>query len=218
MLVLNICIYLYISPSWILIGDQSQLRPLKTIGKKTIITESLFDLPISQSMKPFTIKGQFRASNSYERFLGNYLYDFHPCLVDNTFIVLLLFQNLSTISLYNQYSLLASFRVGLPINKQIHRLNQNALVSFSNDNITEDKVKTNIFVNPHTVFLAPTNSTVDIINNFAINILFRDQRPLMIIMNGLQNHMPIHRNMTVVITENRYSLSTFYFVTIIICN
>ena len=102
------------------------------------------------------------------------------------------------------------------MNKQIHRLNQNALVSLSNDDITEEKVKTNIFANPHTIFLAPTNSTVDIINNFVINVLFRDQRPLMIITNGLQNHMPIHRNMTVVITENRYSLSTFYFVTVII--
>ena len=106
--------------------------------------------------------------------------------------------------------------MGFPINKQIHRLNQNALVSLSNDDITEEKVKTNIFANPHTIFLAPTNSTVDIINNFVINVLFRDQRPLMIITNGLQNHMLIHRNMTVVITENRYSLSTFYFVTVII--
>ena len=91
MFFLNICMYLYISPFSIVVGDQSQLRPLKTIGKKTVITESLFDLAISQSMKTFTIKGQFRASNSYERFLGNYLYDFHPCLIDNTFIVLLLF-------------------------------------------------------------------------------------------------------------------------------
>ena len=104
MLFLNICTYLYISPVWILAGDPSQLRPLKTIGKKTVITESLFDLPISQSMKGFTIKGQFRASNFYEWFLGNYLYYFHPCLIDNTFVVLLLFQNLSILSLYNQYS------------------------------------------------------------------------------------------------------------------
>ena len=106
--------------------------------------------------------------------------------------------------------------MGFPRNKQIHRLNQNALVSLSNDNITEDKVKTNVFANPHTTFLAPTNSTVDIINNFVINVLFRDQRPLMIITNGLQNQMPIYRNMTVVITENRYFLCTFYFFTVII--
>ena len=212
MLFLNTCIYLYISPFCILVGDKSQLRPLKTIGNKTVIAKSLFDLAISQSMKTFTIKGQFRASNSYETFLGNYLYDFHPCLIDNTFIALLLYQNLSIISLYNQYSFLASFRVGFPTNKQIHRLNQNALVSLSNDNITEEKVKINIFANPHTIFLAPTNLTVDIINNFAINVLFRDQRPLMVITNGLQNPMPIHRYMTVVITENRYSLSTFYFL------
>ena len=73
MLFVNISIYLCISLFWILSGDPSQLRPLKTIGTKTIITESLFDLGISRSMKTFTIKGQFRASNFYERFLGNYL-------------------------------------------------------------------------------------------------------------------------------------------------
>ena len=136
--------------------------------------------------------------------------------IDNIFIDLLLFQNLSILSLYNQYSFLTSFRMGFPTNKQIHRLNQNALVSFSNDEITPEKVQTNIFTNPHTTFLAPTNSTVDKINNFVINTLFRDHLPLMVITNGLQNQMPIHKNMTAVITENRYSIFTFSFVTIII--
>ena len=106
--------------------------------------------------------------------------------------------------------------MGFPTNKQIHRLNQNALVSLSNDEITEEKVKTNILPNPHKIFLAPTNSTVHMINNFVINVLFRDQTPLMVITNGLQNQMPIHRNTTVVITENRYSIFTFCFVTVII--
>ena len=102
--------------------------------------------------------------------------------------------------------------MGLPTNKEIHKLNQNALVPLSNEHITQEKVKTNILTNLHTIFLAPTNSTVDIINNLVINLLFRDQTPFMVITNGLQNQMPIHRNMGVVITENRYSIFTFCFV------
>ena len=54
------------------IGNCSQLRPLKTIGNKTVTTETLFDLSISSLLKCFTKKGQFRASKSYEIFLGNY--------------------------------------------------------------------------------------------------------------------------------------------------
>ena len=87
------------------------------------------------------------------------------------------------------------------MNKQIQTLNQNALVSLSNDDITKEKVKTNILMNPHTIFLPPANSTVDIIYNFVIDVLFRDHRPLMIITNALQNQMPIYRK-----TENRYSI------------
>ena len=123
-----------------------------------------------------------------------------------------LFQKLSIYSLYNQYSFLASFRMGFPTNKQIDRLNLNALVSLSNDEITQQKVERNILTNLHTTFLAPTNSTVDKINNFVIDTLFRDNLPLMVVTNGLQNQMPIHKNMAVVITENRYSI--FY---ILIC-
>ena len=105
--------------------------------------------------------------------------------------------------------------MGFPTNKQIHRLNLNALVSLSNDEITQEKVERNIFTNPHTTFLAPTNSTVDKINNFVIHSLFPDKLPLLIVTNGLQNQMPIHRNMTVVITENRYSVFMLSFVTVI---
>ena len=167
-------------------------------------------------MKAFTIEGQFRASNFYERFLGNYLYYFHQCLIGSAFAVLLFFQILSILSLYNQYSSLTSLPMGLPTNKEIHKLNQNALVSLSNDHITQEKVKTNILTNLHTIFLVPTNSTVDIINNFVINLLFRHQTPFMVITNGLQNQMPIHRNMTVVITENRYSIFTFSVLLVVI--
>ena len=207
--------YLYISPFWILV-DPSHLRPSKMIDKKTVTTESLFNLATSQSMKAFIIEGQSRASNFYKRFLGNYLYYFNPCLIESAFVVFLLFQILSILSLYNHYSFLASFPMGLPTNKEINKLNQNALVSLSNEHITQEKVKTNILTNLHTIFLAPTNSTVDIINNFVINLLFRDQTPFMVITNGLQNQMPIHRNMTVVITENRYSIFTFSVLLVVI--
>ena len=91
MLFVSICTYLDISLISILSGDPSQLRPLKTIGTKTVMTESLFDLPMSRFMKTFTIKGQFRASSSYERFLGNYYIIFLYMPIDNIFIDLLLF-------------------------------------------------------------------------------------------------------------------------------
>ena len=132
--------------------------------------------------------------------------------IDNIFIDLPHFQKLSIYSLYNQYSFLGSFQRGFATDKQIHRLNLNALVSLSNDDITQQKVERNIITNPHTIFVAPTNSTVDKIINFVINTLFRDNLPLMVVTNGLQNQMPIHKNMAVVITENRYSI--FY---ILIC-
>ena len=88
------------------------------------------------------------------------------------------------------YSFLASFRMVFRTNKQIHRLNQNALVSHSNHEITQEKVKTNILRNPHTIFLAPTNSTVDKVNNFVINVLFRDQTPLMVMLMACKIRCP----------------------------
>lgn len=97
----------------------------------------------------------------------------------------------------------ASFRHGLPTNKQIHRLNQNALVSLSNDNISIEKVQINLMNNPHTIFLAPANATIDIINAFIVEVLFSNQTPLTIIVNSQQKDMLIYRNMSVVITKNR---------------
>ena len=67
-LFLNICLRLFLFLMFI--GDPSQLRPVKTIGKHTVTTETLFDLSMLKSMQHFTIKGQFRASNSHETFLG----------------------------------------------------------------------------------------------------------------------------------------------------
>ena len=82
-------------------------------------------------------------------------------------------------------------------------MNRNALVSLSNDDITREKVETNITYNPHTTFLAPTNATVDVINNHVLNVLFSTQIPLIVVTNGLHSQMPVYRNMTVIITENR---------------
>ena len=56
-------IHLHLVLFLMFVGDPSQLRPLKTIGKNTVTTETLFDLSISKSMQHFTIQGQLRASN-----------------------------------------------------------------------------------------------------------------------------------------------------------
>ena len=100
---------------------------------------------------------------------------------------------------------LASFRIGLPTSAQIERLNRNALVSLSNDSITKDKVRVNIETNPHTLFLAPSNSTVETINKYVTEVLFQKHLPLAEIMNSFKVPMKIYRHMTVIITENRYN-------------
>ena len=51
-------------------GDNSQLKPLKTVGNKTVITESIFDLPMSEAMHRFTIQEQHRCTTFYATFLG----------------------------------------------------------------------------------------------------------------------------------------------------
>ena len=107
----------------------------------------------------------------------------------------------------------ATFRIGLPTNKQIHPLNQNAIVSLSNDDITREKVETCITNNPSTILLAPTNATVDIINNHVLDVLLESHIPLTVVTNGLQSQMPLYRNMTVIITENRYVTSFDVYIT-----
>ena len=111
---------------------------------------------------------------------------------------LLLYQTVIAISFY-----LATFRNGLPKNRQIHRSNRNALVSLSNGDITREKVEINITFNSHTIFLVPTNATVDVMNNHVLNVLFSTQITLIVVTNGLHSQMPVYRSMTVIITENR---------------
>ena len=89
---------------------------------------------------------------------------------------------------------LATFRIGLPTNKQIHRLNQNAIVSLSNDDITREKVETYITNNPNTIFLTPTNATVDIINNHVFDVLFESHTPLTVVTNKFQSQMSVYHN------------------------
>ena len=119
---------------------------------------------------------------------------------------------------------LAPFRRGFPTNKQIHRLNQNALVSLSSDSITKEKIEINVIANPNTIFLAPTNSTVNNVNNFVIDVLFSNHTPLMTITNGLQRPMMVYRNMSY---YNRKQVCNFlpYFIAVnndnnytLICN
>ena len=107
---------------------------------------------------------------------------------------------------YNIFFLhdLASFRAGIPTRRQLQLLNKNALVSLHDDNVTEEKVRLNILANPHTLFLTPTNSTVEKINEYVINTLFGNQNVMRYVINGLHVPMPIYKNMTVIITENRY--------------
>ena len=107
---------------------------------------------------------------------------------------------------YNIFFLhdLASFRAGIPTRRQLQLLNKNALVSLHDGNVTEEKVRLNILANPHTLFLTPSNSTVEKINEYVINTLFGNQNVMRYVINGLHVPMPIYKNMTVIITENRY--------------
>ena len=50
--------------------DNGQLKPLTNVHNKTTITDSIFDLPISQRMQRFTIREQYRCNNLYHTFLG----------------------------------------------------------------------------------------------------------------------------------------------------
>ena len=94
----------------------------------------------------------------------------------------------------------------MPTHRQLRLLNKNALVSLYDDDIIEEKVRVNILANPHTSFLTPTNSTVEKINEYVINTLFGNQNVMRYVINGLHVPMPIYKNMTVIITENRYFL------------
>ena len=62
--------------------------------------------------------------------------------------------------------------------------------------------------NPQTLFLAPSNSTVEAINNYVTNILFKRHTPIAEIINAFKSSMKIYKDMTVIITENRYNFLT----------
>ena len=96
-----------------------------------------------------------------------------------------------------------TFRNGLPTNKQINRLNRNALVSLSDHKISREKVAINLHHNPHTTFLCPSNATATTINIHVIDVLFQKDRPMCYVINAHKGPMLIYQNMTVVVTENR---------------
>ena len=62
--------------------------------------------------------------------------------------------------------------------------------------------------NPQTLFLTPSNSTVETINNYVTTILFETHPPIAEIINAFKSPMKIYKNMTVIITENRYKFLT----------
>ena len=105
----------------------------------------------------------------------------------------------------------APFRHGIPSKAQIDTLNRNSLVSLATDDISAEKIRINIYANPNTSFLAPRNTTVNIINQHVINTLLENDTPVGDVTNALMLPMKIYRNMTVVITENRYIYYPIFF-------
>ena len=97
----------------------------------------------------------------------------------------------------------ATLRIAWPTNKQIHHLNENAIVSLSNDYYMRKNWNTHYPQHKH-YFLALNNTRVDIINNHDLDILFQPYISLMMGTNGLQSQMPVYHYMTVIIMENSY--------------
>ena len=87
-------------------------------------------------------------------------------------------------------------------------------MSLHDDFLTKDKVGVNIIANPHTIFLAPTSGTLETINQYVIETLFEKEPVLHYIINGLKRPMPVYKNMTVIVMENRYfsSSNSVYFI------
>ena len=84
------------------------------------------------------------------------------------------------------------------------RLNRNSLVSLATDDISADKIRINAHANPNPLFLVPTNTTVNHINQHVIGTLFEKERPIGEVTNALMLPMKIYKNITFIITENRY--------------
>ena len=161
------------------------MKPLKKLSNRTITTETLFDVDVSKSMKLFTKFGQYRASSIYQHFLGRFHFNYICHIIYNSITGSKIFTHIYC-KILNKYLFvyLVSFRVGLPTNKQIHRLNQNAIVSLSDDRTTIEKVAINIRHNPSTTFLAPTNAAVNTVNQYVVEVLLSDHTLLMTVING----------------------------------
>ena len=80
-------------------------------------------------------------------------------------------------------------------------------ISLPRNLLTEEKTQIDIYANPNTTFLASTNATVEEINKHVVKVLFANERPLCYVVNGIQLPMAIYKNITVIITENRYFYS-----------
>ena len=94
--------------------------------------------------------------------------------------------------------------------KQLCLLNKNTLLSLHDDLLTKDNVEANIVANPHTIFLAPVNATVQKINQYVIEPLFKKEPVLRYNINGLQTPMLIYKNMTVIVMEISYFPSSLF--------
>ena len=62
--------------------------------------------------------------------------------------------------------------------------------------------------NPQTLFLAPSNSTLETINNYVTNILFERHASIAEVIKALKSPVKIYKDMTVIITGNRNNFFT----------
>ena len=77
------------------------------------------------------------------------------------------------------------------------------MVSLATDDISADKIRINVHANSNTLFLAPTNTTVNVIKQHVIDTLFEKETHIGEVANALMLPMKIYKNMTVAIAENR---------------
>ena len=71
--------------------------------------------------------------------------------------------------------------------------------------ITIEKVCVKILANSQTLFLAPSNSTIEAINKYVTEVLLEKHSPIVELINGFSVPMKIYKHMTVIIMENRYN-------------
>lgn len=76
----------------------------------------------------------------------------------------------------------------------IKQLNSNLLVLFENDEITLEKNKIDIMKNPYSAFLEVTNQASNIINQFSVERLLKNQPIVATIIDGNKQVINIYRN------------------------